>query len=427
MKIQIPRGTADILPGGVEKWRYIEEKARDIAARYNYREIRTPIFEHTDLFRRGVGETTDIVEKEMYTFVDKGERSLTLRPEGTASVVRAYVENKLYGEPEQPVKLFYIGPMFRYERPQSGRMRQFHQFGVEAIGSDDPALDAEVISLPMMLYEELGIKGLFVQLNSVGCPQCRPRYREELISYFSAHKAELCEDCRSRLDRNPMRILDCKNEKCRAINKNAPVMLDHLCGDCESHFTQVKGHLAAMNIRFEVNPFLVRGLDYYTRTAFEIMEERVGAVSTICGGGRYNGLVGQLGGQDAPGIGFAVGLERTLLALDVHGVELPISQSPDCYVIAMGEEAEREAVRWLDLLRREGFSVEKDYLGRKMKTQLKSADRLQAKTVAIIGENELAAQTVVLKEMRTGEQQEIPHSQWIARLREIVGKNRQKN
>ncbi|MBO8172633.1 MAG: histidine--tRNA ligase [Bacillaceae bacterium] len=407
MSIKIPRGTADILPGEVEKWQYMEEKAREIARLFNYQEIRTPIFEQTELFQRGVGETTDIVEKEMYTFTDRGNRSLTLRPEGTASVVRSYVENKMYGNPQQPVKLFYIGPMFRYERPQAGRMRQFHQFGVEAIGSDDPGIDAEVIAIPIRFYEALGIKGLYVDLNSVGCPVCRPRYREELVKYLTGVKEDLCEDCQSRLERNPMRVLDCKNETCKTVTKDAPSMVDHLCDECESHFEQVKGHLEEMGIPYQVNPRLVRGLDYYTRTAFEIMEARVGAVSTICGGGRYNGLVGEIGGQDMPGIGFAVGLERTLLALETHEVELPVDTGLDCYVIALGDEAQKQAATWMDKLRRAGISADKDYLGRKMKAQMKSADRLKARFAAILGEDELNRGMVKLKDMATGEEQEL--------------------
>lgn len=422
MAIQIPRGTSDILPGEVEKWQYIEEKAREIARTFHYREIRTPIFEQTELFQRGVGETTDIVEKEMYTFTDRGGRSLTLRPEGTASVVRSYVENKMYGDPQQPVKLFYIGPMFRYERPQAGRARQFHQFGVEVIGSDDPSVDAEVISIPIRYFESLGIHGLFVDLNSVGCPVCRPKHREYLVQQLSGVKDQLCKDCQSRLERNPLRILDCKNETCRSLTQDAPSILDHLCDECDSHFEQVKGHLERMGIPYRVNPRLVRGLDYYTRTAFEIMEEKVGAVSTICGGGRYNGLVGEIGNQDVPGIGFALGMERTMLALKTHGVEVPVKEELDCYVVALGDEASQEAVVLLDRLRQAGVAADKDYLDRKMKAQMKSADRLQARVVLILGEDELARGVVRVKHMADGNEEEVARDQVIERVRELCGR-----
>lgn len=408
MSIHIPRGTADVLPGEVEWWQYIEEKARDLCKRYNYREIRTPIFEHTELFHRGVGETTDIVEKEMYTFQDKGGRSITLRPEGTAAVVRSYVENKMFGDPNQPTKLYYIGPMFRYERPQAGRMRQFTQFGVEAIGTHDPSVDAEVITLAMRLYEELGLKQLSLEINSVGCKSCRPVHREHLIRHLSARREELCPDCQSRFERNPLRILDCKVEKCKEITKEAPNILEHLCEECAPHFDSVKSHLDRLGIDYKVNPRMVRGLDYYTQTAFEIMAEGFGAITTICGGGRYNGLVEDIGGNDAPGIGFAMSIERVLLTLKSQQVNLPIETGLDCYLIALGESAEKEAVFLLDQLRSKGVKAEKDYMGRKMKAQLKAADRCQARFVMILGEDELAKKVIVVKNMGTGEQQEVP-------------------
>ena len=340
--IQIPRGTADVLPEEAELWQYIEGKAKDICRRYNYLEIRTPIFEHTELFQRGVGETTDIVEKEMYTFTDRGNRSLTLRPEGTASAVRSYVENKMHGWAQQPVKLYYIGPMFRYERPQAGRMRQFTQFGVEAIGSQDPTIDGEVIALAIRLYEELGLKGLHVELNSLGDQESREAYRQALVNHFSPVIDDFCEDCQSRLDRNPLRILDCKKDALRDEMKNAPQILEYLNEESAAYFLKVKNHLDRLGIPYVVNPRLVRGLDYYNQTAFEIMEKGIGAVSTICGGGRYNGLVGQIGGVDMPGIGFAMSIERALLAMKTQKVEFPFQRSLDCYVIALGEEAEGE-------------------------------------------------------------------------------------
>lgn len=416
MAIHIPRGTADVLPGEVELWQYIEQKAREICKRYNYREIRTPIFEHTELFHRGVGETTDIVEKEMYTFNDKGGRSITLRPEGTAAVVRSYVENKLYGDPNQPTKLYYIGQMFRYERPQAGRMRQFTQFGVEAIGAHDPSIDAETIALAMRLYEELGLKGLKLELNSVGCKTCRPIHREHLITHLAERQDELCEDCQSRLERNPLRILDCKNETCKELTKHAPNITEHLCEDCSPHFEAVKGHLDRLGIAYEVNPRMVRGLDYYTQTAFEIMAEGFGAITTICGGGRYNGLVEQIGGNDMPGIGFAMSIERVLLTLKSQNIELPVQTDLDCFLIALGEAAEKEAVGLLDQLRSHGFAADKDYQGRKMKAQLKAADRYASRFVLILGEDELAKQVIMIKNMQTGDQQEVALKDMVAFL-----------
>lgn len=420
--IQVPRGTADVLPGEIELWQYIENAARDICRRYNYAEIRTPVFEHTELFQRGVGETTDIVEKEMYTFTDRGGRNLTLRPEGTASTVRSYVENKMFGLPNQPVKLYYIGQMFRYERPQAGRMRQFTQFGVEAIGSHDPAIDAETIALAMRLYEELGLKNLHVELNSLGDAESRQAHRDALVKHFAPHIEEFCADCQSRLARNPLRILDCKKDADKELMKTAPVILDYLNEESRTYFEKVKQHLDHLGIAYNVNPNLVRGLDYYTHTAFEIMERGIGAVSTICGGGRYNGLVEQVGGHDMPGIGFAMSIERVLLALKTQGIELPIQQGVDCFVIGMGDEAENKAFQLLDLLRAGGLSADKDFMGRKMKAQLKAADRLQAKAVVIIGEDELAREAAMVKNMASGEQQEVPFDKLVAHVQEICSK-----
>jgi histidyl-tRNA synthetase len=421
--IQVPRGTADILPGEVELWQYIEDKARDICRRYNYLEIRTPIFEHTELFHRGVGETTDIVEKEMYTFEDRGGRSLTLRPEGTASTVRSYVENKMFGSPQQPTKLYYIGQMFRYERPQAGRMRQFTQFGVEAIGSNNPAIDAEVIALAMRLYEELGLKNLHVELNSLGDAESRKAHREALTNHFAPHIHEFCADCQSRLERNPLRILDCKKDADKELMKTAPEILDYLNDESRVYFEKVKQHLDDLGIAYKVNPRLVRGLDYYTHTAFEIMEHGIGAVSTICGGGRYNGLVEQIGGSDMPGIGFATSIERVLLALKTQGVELPIQRALDSFVIGLGEAAEAKAFVLLEQFRQQGLAADKDFLDRKMKAQLKAADRLQAKTVVIIGDDELARGVAMVKNMATGEQQEVAFDQIVTHIRSIVKKD----
>lgn len=407
MSIQKPKGTQDLLPGIVEKWQFIEEKARDVCRRFNYKEIRTPIFENTELFQRGVGETTDIVEKEMYTFPDKADRSMTLRPEGTAGVVRAYVENKLYGEPDVS-KLYYIGPMFRYEQPQAGRYRQFHQFGIEAIGSVDPSLDAEVIAMGYLFYKEIGLKGVKVEINSVGNPSCRAVYREELQKFFAPVKDKLCKDCQSRYDRNPMRILDCKKDQEYGVG--APSILDFLDDECRTHFAKVQRHLTDMGIEFVINPRMVRGLDYYTHTAFEYKAAGIGAIDTISGGGRYNGLVGTIGGSaiDQPGVGFGLGLERVLLVLEAQGAEVPGIRPLDAYVIGMGEAAENETARLLFELRAAGLAAEKDYLGRKMKAQLKSADRFAAKFAVIIGEDELSRGTAMVKTMATGEQEEVP-------------------
>jgi histidyl-tRNA synthetase len=385
----------------------VEGKARDLCRRFHYKEIRTPVFEQTELFVRGVGETTDIVEKEMYTFEDKGKRSMTLRPEGTAGVVRAYAENKLYGDPDIS-KLYYIGPMFRYERPQAGRYRQFHQFGVEAFGSTDPGLDAEVIALGYSIYKEIGLRDVTVEINSVGTPEIRTLYRGKLQEYLKPMLGELCKDCQSRYDRNPMRVLDCKTDQHRF--ENAPSVLDYLDEECTVHFAKVRDYLTAMDIPFRVNPRLVRGLDYYTHTAFEYKAAGIGAIDTIGGGGRYNGLVGQVGGQDQPGVGLGLGLERILLVLAAQGVELPVEKPLDAYLIALGEAAEQETTRLAYELRGAGLQVDKDYTGRKMKAQLKSADRFAARYVAIIGDDELAQGVATVKMMATGEQTAVPLS-----------------
>jgi histidyl-tRNA synthetase len=418
-KIQIPRGTQDVMPGTVELWQHIEAKTRDLCRRFNYQEIRTPIFEHTELFQRGVGETTDIVEKEMYSVKNpRSEDQLTLRPENTAGVVRAYVEHKLYGSPNQPTKLYYIGPMFRHERPQAGRLRQFTQFGVEAIGSNDPAIDAEVIALAYRFYQEFGIRGLSVDLNSVGTLEDRARHRTHLLSFLNNVRTELCEDCQSRVDRNPLRVLDCKVEKCRALTKDVPSLLDHLSEESSAHFAAVQKYLDALQIPYTINPRLVRGLDYYTQTAFEIKMAEIGAVETLCGGGRYNGLVAELGGDDMPGIGFALSIERLLLALEKQGIRLPVETGIDCYLVIQTAEAKELAFRLVDQLRQAGAAAEMDYLDRKMKAQLKAADRLSARFTAIIGETELQNGTVVLKQMATGEQREVAVDQLVQALTE---------
>ncbi|SET68878.1 histidyl-tRNA synthetase [Paenibacillus sp. NFR01] len=403
-RFEKPMGTQDVLPGAVEKWQVVEAKARELCRRFNYREIRTPMFEHTGLFERGVGETTDIVEGEMYTFKDKGDRDLALRPEGTAGVVRAYVQNKLYGEPDVS-KLYYIGPMFRYERPQAGRYRQFHQFGVEAFGAVDPAIDAEVISLGFQFYKELGLQDVRVELNSVGNAPSRAAYRETLLSFLRPMKDSLCADCQRRMERNPLRVLDCKVDQDKF--GGAPSILDSLDEECSTHFAKVKAHLDIMNVPYSINPRLVRGLDYYTHTAFEYKAAGIGSIDTVGGGGRYNGLVEEIGGPDQPGIGFGIGLERILLILENQGVELTEAKPLDVYFVALGEAADQEITKQLFNLRSLGYAAERDYLGRKMKAQLKSADRLAARFTAILGEDELNAGVITLKEMATGEQRTV--------------------
>ncbi|MFC4809046.1 histidine--tRNA ligase [Paenibacillus sp. GCM10023250] len=401
MAFQKPPGTQDFLPGAVEKWQYVERVARDICRRFNFREIRTPLFEMTELYKRGVGETTDIVEKEMYTFTDRGDRSLTLRPEGTAGAVRAYVENKLYGEPDVS-KLYYIGPMFRYERQQAGRYRQFHQFGVEALGAVDPALDAEVIALGYTFYAEVGLKDVRVEINSVGTPAVRAAYRSRLLAFLEPMRESLCKDCQARMDRNPLRVLDCKTDQHRF--DGAPSILESLDEECRTHFEALQFHLTDMNIPYLINPRLVRGLDYYTHTAFEYKAGGIGAIDTIGGGGRYNGLVADIGGPDQPGVGLGIGLERTVLLLESQGVQLDHLHRVDVYLVGLGEAAERETTRLLHGLRLRGIAAERDYQSRKMKAQLKSADRLQARFTAILGDDELDRGEIALKNMATGEQ-----------------------
>ncbi|KAB2338675.1 histidine--tRNA ligase [Cytobacillus depressus] len=419
--IRIPRGTQDILPGEIEKWQLIEEKARELCEKFQYNEIRTPIFEHTELFLRSVGDTTDIVQKEMYTFEDRGERSLTLRPEGTAAVVRSFVENKMFGHAGQPVKLYYMGPMFRYERPQAGRYRQFVQFGVEAIGSNDPAIDAEVIALAMTLYKEMGLKKLKLIINSLGDKESRTAHREALINHFKPRIGEFCTDCQNRLTKNPMRILDCKQDRDHELMKSAPSIIDYLNGDSKKYFEKVQQYLTDLDIAFEVDPNLVRGLDYYNHTAFEIMSEAegFGAITTLCGGGRYNGLTEEIGGPEAPGIGFALSIERFIAALEAEQIKLPIKEKIDCYLVSLGEEAKDYTVGLLQKLRLAGYSAERDYLDRKIKAQFKAADRANAKYVAILGEDELKVNKINLKSMETGEQTEVQLDTFVEKFTEL--------
>ncbi|MGM7636563.1 histidine--tRNA ligase [Bacillus sp. Hm123] len=422
MSVNIPRGTQDILPGTVEKWQYVEQIAKEVCRKYQYKEIRTPIFEHTELFQRGVGDTTDIVQKEMYTFKDRGDRSLTLRPEGTAAVVRSFVENKMFGDPNQPIKLFYNGPMFRYERPQSGRYRQFVQFGIEAIGSEDPAIDAEVLALVMDIYKEAGLKQIKLVVNSLGDPESRTAHREALVQHFEPRIGEFCDDCQSRLEKNPLRILDCKKDREHELMATAPSILDYLNDHSRAYFEKVQKYLTDLQIPFVVDATLVRGLDYYNHTAFEIMSdaEGFGAITTLCGGGRYNGLVSQLGGPDVPGIGFAFSIERLIAAIEAEGIAWPVENSLDCYLVSLGEEAKDCTVKLLYDLRQAGISAERDYQDRKMKAQFKAADRLNARFVAILGEDELQANKINVKDMQTGEQQEVALDQVVDVLKTMM-------
>jgi histidyl-tRNA synthetase len=412
-----PRGTNDILPGEVEKWRYLEDNMRSICREYGYTEIRTPIFEHTELFLRGVGDTTDIVEKEMYTFTDRGNRSITLRPENTASVVRAYLENKLYALP-QPVKLYYIGPMFRYDRPQAGRYRQFHQFGVEVFGSNDPAVDAEVMAMSMDFYSRLGLNNLELHINTVGCPQCRPVLIKKLKEYFHPHLEGLCRNCRERFDKNPMRILDCKETHCKDLGVDAPATIDCLCQDCASHFAEVKKNLELMDIPYQVDRRLVRGLDYYTNTAFEIVAPDIGAQSSVGGGGRYNGLVEICGGPPVPGIGFALGMERIILAMERQGLSFGEAERTEVFIVTANQAANGEAVRLLARIRQSGISADKDYMDRSLKAQMKYAGKTGAVYTVIIGEDEMKQGVVLVRDMRLGRQESVPVSEVVDFLKQ---------
>ncbi len=408
--IKMPRGTQDILPQDSAKWRYIENRLHTLMELYNYKEIRTPIFESTELFARGVGNSTDVVQKEMYTFKDKGGRSLTLRPEGTAAVVRSYIEHKMQGEPNQPIKLYYNGPMFRYERKQKGRYRQFNQFGVEAIGAENPSIDAEILAMVMHIYESFGLKHLKLVINSIGDSESRKEYNEALVKHFEPVIDTFCSDCQSRLHTNPMRILDCKIDRDKEAVKNAPRITDYLNNDSKSYYEQVKLHLDNLNISYVEDPNLVRGLDYYTHTAFELMidnPEYDGAITTLCGGGRYNGLLQLLDGPDETGIGFALSIERLLMALDEEGISLDVSEDFDLFVVTMGEDADRYAVKLINDLRRNGIRVDKDYLNRKIKGQMKQADRLNAKYTVVIGDQELENNEIGVKNMVSGETENV--------------------
>mgnify|MGYP002801378900 FL=1 len=375
--ISAPKGTKDVLPQDSYRWHYIEDAARSTAEVFNLKEIRTPVFEHTELFLRGVGDTTDVVNKEMYTFKDKGDRSITLKPEGTAGVARSFIENNL-GAAGLPVKMYYIIPAFRYERPQAGRLREFHQFGVEVYGAEGADADAEVIFAASSFLKKLGIRQVKLNINSIGCKTCRKNYNERLKAYLLPHLDEMCSTCRERFDKNPLRILDCKEEKCRAITHGAPRIVDFLCEDCAEHFKKVQKYLTAGGVEFSIDPNIVRGLDYYTRTVFEFVSESVGAQGTICGGGRYDGLIEELGGTPTPAVGFAVGLERMLLLMDNTGVNIPKAPGPKVFFAGMDEETRRRAFSFVCELRAAGISAECDHMGRSLKAQFKYADKIGA-------------------------------------------------
>ena len=400
------KGTQDILPEEVYKNQFIEQTVLDIARKFGFREIRTPVFEHTELFLRGVGETTDVVQKEMYTFDDKGGRSITLRPEGTAGAVRAFLEHGLFNE-ALPQKFCYIINCYRYEKPQAGRWREFQQFGVEMLGAGAPAADAEVISLANEIFAFLGVEGLELQLNSIGCPECRKNYHNALKEYFETKKDELCPTCLGRLEKNPMRILDCKSPVCSEIAKDAPAILDYICDDCSAHFESVKKYLDKMNIEYVVNPRIVRGLDYYTRTVFEFVSTQIGAQGTVCGGGRYDGLVEELGGQHVPSLGFGMGTGRLLMLLEAQGIELPKPSGCDLYIAPMGENASYEAAAIVADLRAGGIGAQTDVVGRSLKAQMKYADKIGAKYTMVLGDDEIAQGKAKVKNMDNGETTEM--------------------
>ena len=406
MLTQAPRGTKDILPEEIHKWHYVENVLRTVAAQYGFKEIRVPVFEHTELFLRGVGDTTDVVSKEMYTFNDKGGRSVTLRPEGTASVARSFIEHSLDGA-GLPVKMYYIVPNFRYENPQAGRLRQHHQFGVECFGSNEPAADAEVIGLADLYLKRLGLSDVALHINSIGCPECRAPYYEKLREYFAPHIKDLCATCLGRLERNPMRVLDCKSEVCSALAAGAPRTIDHLCGDCETHFNGVLGYLKAVQVDYTIDPGIVRGLDYYTGPVFEFICDKLGAQKTVCAGGRYNGLVEALEGKPTAGLGFGSGLERLIMAMDANGFDFPKPGRPELFVAALGQAADMFAQALVHFLRASGVVCERDICARSMKAQMKYANKIGARYVINIGDNEIAAGKAQLKDMDTGETREV--------------------
>jgi len=401
MAIKAPKGTKDLLPADSYKWNYVEDKLRSIAGTYGIREIRTPMFESTELFERGVGETTDVVQKEMYTFEDKGGRSITLKPEGTSPVVRAFIENSIYAD-AQPTKMYYFVDAFRYEKMQKGRLRQFHQFGIEVFGSKEASIDAEGISLAMRALKEFGLNNLSLNINSLGCPECRKKFNDALKAYLKENYEELCETCKTRFEKNPMRILDCKDKNCKEISKNAPTILDYICDDCKEHFEQLKKYLEVLKIEYKVDPYIVRGLDYYTKTVFEIINTNNDL--TICGGGRYDGLIEEIGGPSTPAFGFGMGMERLLITLEEEGIEIPKPNYMDLYVASMGEEANLFVFGFVNKLREMDIKCECDHMKKSVKAQMKFANKLESKFSMVIGDSELEEKKAKLKRMSDGEQ-----------------------
>ena len=400
--INIPKGTKDVLPSESYKWHYVESIVKQVAKDFNIKEIRTPTFEHTELFLRGVGDTTDIVNKEMYTFLDKGERSITLKPEGTAGVARAFIENSLFANP-QPTKMYYITPVFRYEKPQAGRLREHHQFGIEYYGSSSAIADVEVMLVAKTIFDRLGIQNLVLNINSIGCRECRKKYNEALKVYLKDNLSKMCDTCKDRFEKNPLRILDCKEERCKEITKNAPVVLDYLCDDCKAHHETVCNQLTKLGVEYKVNPHIVRGLDYYTRTVFEFVSNNIGAQGTVCGGGRYNHLVEEVGGKPCPAVGFGMGLERLILTLENLGLNVGEEENPDLYIIAMCDRAKENVLVYAQELRKAGVSTEIDVMDRSFKAQLKYANKINAKYLIVLGDEELDSNAVDVKNMATGE------------------------
>ncbi|MBN2326742.1 MAG: histidine--tRNA ligase [Candidatus Omnitrophica bacterium] len=419
MKLQRPIGTYDITPDEAVVWSHLEERIRSMFIRYNYGEIRTPIFEYTELFQRGVGEASDIVAKEMYTFQDRGGRSLTLRPEGTAGVVRAFIENGLEKKNPGVVKLFYIAPMFRYERKQRGRFRQHVQYGCEIFGSEGPEIDIELLVMLNRFYQDLGLTELDLKINSVGCPVCRPVHRDEFVSWARPYLKDFCEDCLRRFESNPLRMFDCKVKRCQEILQHAPRLLDKLCENCRSHFDSLQEGLHHHSVSFEVDSKLVRGLDYYTRTAFEMSYAPLGSQGVLMGGGRYDGLVDYLGGAAAPGIGFGAGMERLIMILDETGRSIAPDDGVDLFAVILGDRAVRAAGDLLAQARSLGLRCDRDFTGKSMKKQFQMADKLGAKFAAVIGDNEIDKKVIVLKNLKEGHQEEIP---WSEDLHELLEK-----
>lgn len=419
MLTQAPRGTRDVLPTNSYRWQYVEAKMRKAAAEAGYREVRTPVFEHTELFLRGVGDTTDIVQKEMYTFKDKGDRSITLKPEGTAGAARSFLESNLYAD-ALPCKMYYLNaPIFRYEAPQNGRLREHHQFGLECFGAQSATVDAELILLARKLLAGLGVKNLSVNINSIGCPKCRPVYHKMLKEYLGERIGCMCETCKSRFDRNPLRVLDCKEKKCQEQVKDAPSMLDVLCDDCKAHFAQLQSCLAASDIEYRVDPRIVRGLDYYTKTVFELITTTKDGNLTVCGGGRYDNLVEQLGGPSMPAVGFGMGIERVLMLLDSEGVVIPEPRTYDCFVTYMGENS-IAAFSLVQQLRKAGVNADMDHTGRSLKAQFKYANKVNAAITATLGDDEVANGVVKLKNMETREEKTVPLAEAAEGVRSLL-------